>query len=166
MELSQKILYQFRFCGLIYSMRKIFWDHRNGTLTKNSVSVPILWPDLFHEKKFLGDTEMELSQKILCQFRFCGLIHSMRKIFWDHRNGTLTKNSVSVPILWPNLFHEKNILGSQKWNSHKNSVSVLILWPDLFHEKKFLGDTEMELSQKILCQFRFCGLIYSMRKNF
>jgi hypothetical protein len=45
MELSQKILCQFRFCGLIYSMRKKFWI-----------------------------TEMELSQKILCQFRFCGLI--------------------------------------------------------------------------------------------
>jgi len=62
---------------------------------------------------------MELSQKILCQFRFCGLIYSMRKKFWDHRNGTLTKNSVSVPILWSNLFHEKKILGSQKRNSHK-----------------------------------------------
>ena len=56
MELSQKILFQFQFCGLIYSMRKKFWDHRNGTLTKNSVSVPILWPNF--SSSFLIDTEL------------------------------------------------------------------------------------------------------------
>ncbi len=83
---------------------------------------------------------MELSQKILCQFRFCGLIYSMKNIFRGHRNRTLTENFVSVPILWPNFsssflldtelyfifFHIRRIeIDSQAWRFWHLDKSIL-----------------------------------------
>jgi len=124
------------------------------------VFVPLLCPKYFTRKKSQV-TETELSQKIF--FRVCSI--SVSKILCQkgisgHKNWTLTKNLCLFHFCVQNTLPERN-LRSQKLNSHKKSFSVFVpfLCPKYFAKKEFRV-TKTELSQKILCQFRFCDLIF------